>query len=90
MNAKTSLLAAAILLSLFLGLTIYAQKQNGNRVAWEYHVWSFNTWQEATGKLTEDGNQGWELVSVTETPITFDRISGQRPGSVTIYLKRAK
>ena len=52
MNAKTSLFAAAIVLSLLLALTIYAQKQNGNRVAWEYHVWSFNNWQEATGRLT--------------------------------------
>jgi len=89
MNAKTSLLAAAIVLSLLLGLTIYAQKQNGTRVAWEYHVWSFNSWQEATGRLHEDGKQGWELVTVTETPTTFE--SGvMRGGSVTIYLKRAK
>ena len=90
MKAKTSLFVAAIVFSLLLGLTIYAQKQNGTRVAWEYHVWSFNTWQEATGKLNEDGNQGWELVTVTETPPTFDRINGQRAGAVTVYLKRAK
>jgi hypothetical protein len=88
MNAKTSLFAAAIVLSLLLGLTIYAQKQNGTRVAWEYHVWSFNTWQEATAKLYEDGNQGWELVTVTETPTTYEPVL--RGGSVTIYLKRAK
>jgi len=72
MNTKTSLLAAAIVLSLLLGLTIYAQKQNGTRAAWEYHVWSFNSWQEATGRLNEDGNQGWELVTVTETPTTYE------------------
>jgi len=89
MNTKTSLLAAAIVLSLLLGLTIYAQKQNGTRVAWEYHVWSFNSWQEATGRLNEDGNQGWELVTVTETPTTYEG-SVVRGGSVTIYLKRAK
>ena len=89
MNAKTSLFAAAIVLSLLLGLTIYAQKQNGTRVAWEYHVWSFNTWQEATAKLYEDGNQGWELVTVTETPTTYEGPI-VRGGSVTIYLKRAK
>jgi len=58
MNAKTSLFAAAIVLSLLLGLTLYAQKQNGTRVAWEYHVWSFNTWQEATAKLYEDRQSG--------------------------------
>ncbi len=89
MNTKTSLLAAAIALSLLLGLTIYAQKQNGTRVAWEYHVWSFNSWQEATGRLNEDGNQGWELVTVTETPTTYEG-GVVRSGSVTIYLKRAK
>ena len=89
MNAKTSLFAAAIVLSLLLALTIYAQKQNGTRIAWEYHVWSFNSWQEATVRLTEDGNQGWELVSVTETPTTYDG-SIVRGGSVTIYLKRAR
>jgi hypothetical protein len=89
MNAKTSLFAAAIVLSLLLGLTIYAQKQNGTRVAWEYHVWSFNSWQAATGRLNEDGNQGWELVTVTETPTTFEG-GVVRGGSVTIYLKRAK
>jgi hypothetical protein len=89
MNAKSSLFAAAIVLSLLLGLTIYAQKQNGTRVAWEYHVWSFNNWQEATGRLSEDGNQGWELVTVTETPTTYEG-GVVRSGSVTIYLKRAK
>ena len=89
MNAKTSLFAAVIVLSLLLGLTIYAQKQNGTRVAWEYHVWSFNSWQEATGRLNEDGNQGWDLVTVTETPTTFEG-GVVRGGSVTIYLKRAK
>jgi hypothetical protein len=89
MNAKTSLFAAAIVLSLLLGLTIYAQQKNGTRVAWEYHVWSFNNWQEATGRLNEDGNQGWELVNVTETPITYWG-GVVRSGSVTIYLKRAK
>jgi len=89
MNTKTSLLAAAIALSLLLGLTIYAQKQSGTRVAWEYHVWSFNSWQEATGRLNEDGNQGWELVTVTETPTTYEG-GVVRSGSVTIYLKRAK
>jgi hypothetical protein len=89
MNTKHSLFAASILLSLLLGLTIYAQKQNGTRVAWEYHVWSFNSWQEATGKLNEDGNQGWELVTVTETPTTYEGPI-VRGGSVTIYLKRAK
>ena len=89
MNARTSLFAAAIVLSLLLGLTIYAQKQNGTRVAWEYHVWSFHSWQEATGRLTEDGKQGWELVTVTETPTTYEG-GIVRSGSVTIYLKRAK
>ncbi|MDX6383986.1 MAG: hypothetical protein QOK48_1559 [Blastocatellia bacterium] len=89
MNAKTSLFAAAIVLSLLLGLTIYAQKQNETRVAWEYHVWSFNNWQEATGRLNEDGKQGWELVTVTETPTTYEGAI-VRGGSVTIYLKRAK
>jgi hypothetical protein len=89
MNAKTSLFAAAIVLLLLLGLTIYAQKQNGTRVAWEYHVWNFNNWQEATGRLSEDGNQGWELVTVTETPTTYEG-GVVRSGSVTIYLKRAK
>lgn len=84
-DMKHSLFAAAILLSLLLALTIYAQKQTATRVAWEYHVWSFNNWAEATGKLNEDGNQGWELVTVTETPTT-----SERAGSVTIYLKRAK
>ena len=89
MNAKTSLFAAAIVLLLLLGLTIYAQKQNGSRVSWEYHVWNFNSWQEATGRLNEDGNQGWELVTVTETPTTFYQ-GTMRSGSVTIYLKRAR
>ena len=84
-DMKHSLFAAAILLSLLLALTIYAQKQTATKVAWEYHVWSFNNWAEATGKLNEDGNQGWELVTVTETPTT-----SERAGSVTIYLKRAK
>jgi hypothetical protein len=89
MNARTSLFAAAIVLSLLLGFTIYAQKQNGTRVAWEYHVWSFNSWQDATGRLNEDGNLGWELVTVTETPTTYEG-GVVRSGSVTIYLKRAK
>lgn len=89
MNAKITLFAATIVLSLLLGLTIYAQKQNGTRVAWEYHVWSFNSWQEATGRLNEDGNQGWELVTVTETLTTYEG-GVVRGGSVTIYLKRAK
>jgi len=89
MNAKTSLFAAAIVLSLLLALTIYAQKQNGTKVTWEYHVWNSSSWQEATGKLHMDGNEGWELVSVTETPMTYEG-SIVRPGSVTIYLKRAK
>jgi hypothetical protein len=88
MNTK-SLFVAAILLSLILGLTIYAQKPNGTRVAWEYHVWSFSSWQEATARLSDDGNQGWELVTVTETPTSYyDGV--MRSGSVTIYLKRAK
>jgi len=89
MNAKTGLFAGAIVLSLLLALTIYAQKQDHTRVTWEYHVWSFNSWQEATGKLNEDGNQGWELVTVTETPTSFYQ-GTMRSGSVTIYLKRAK
>jgi len=89
MNAKTSLFAAAVVLSLLLGLTIYAQKQSGNKVTWEYHVWSFNNWQDATAKLYEDGNQGWELVTVTETPTTYEGPI-VRGGSVTIYLKRTK
>jgi len=89
MNAKTSLFAAAIVLSLLLALTIYAQKQSGTRVIWEYHVWNSSSWQEATGKLHSDGNEGWELVSVTETPTTYEG-SIVRPGSVTIYLKRAR
>jgi len=85
MNTKTGLLIAAVVLSLLLGWTIYAQKQTATKVAWEYHVWSFNNWAEATGRLNEDGNQGWELVTVTETPTT-----SEHGGSVTIYLKRAK
>lgn len=89
MNAKTSLLAATMVLLLLLGLTIRAQKQNENKVNWEYHVWSFNSWQEATARLSADGNEGWELVTVTETPTTY--FGGTvRGGSVTIYLKRAK
>jgi len=84
-DMKHTLFAAAILLSLLLALTIYAQKQTATRVAWEYHVWSVNNWAEATVKLNEDGNQGWELVTVTETATT-----SQHGGSVTIYLKRAK
>jgi hypothetical protein len=89
MNTKTSLFAAAIVLSLLLALTIYAQKQNGTKVNWEYHVWNFNTWQEATGRLYLDGNEGWELVAVTETPTTYEG-GVMRGGSVTVYLKRAK
>ena len=89
MKPKTILFAVAIVLTLLLGLTIYPQKQNATRIAWEYHVWSFNSWQEATTKLTEDGNQGWELVTVTETPTNYEG-GVVRTGSVTIYLKRAK
>ena len=36
-DMKHSLFAAAILLSLLLALTIYAQKQTATKVAWEYH-----------------------------------------------------
>lgn len=91
MNARTSLFAAAILLLLSLGLTIYAHKQNESKLTWEYHVWNCNSWQEATGRLSLDGNEGWELVAVTETPTTYERSGGiLRSGSVTIYLKRAK
>jgi hypothetical protein len=89
MNTKTGLLIAAVILSLLLCWTIYAQKQTASKVAWEYHVWNFSSWQEATERLTEDGNQGWELVTVTETPISFYQ-GTMRSGSVTIYLKRAK
>ena len=89
MNAKTSLFAIAIVVLLLLALTIYAQKQNGSRASWEYHVWNFGSWQEATAKLSEDGNQGWELVAVTETPTTSFQ-NNLRYGRVTIYLKRAK
>lgn len=89
MNTKTSLFAAAIVLSLLLALTIYAQKQNATKVSWEYHVWNCNSWQDATGKLFTDGGEGWELVSVTETPTTYEGAI-VRPGSVTIYLKRAR
>jgi len=89
MISKNSLLVASIFLSLLLGFTIYAQKQNAPKANWEYHVWSFNNWGEATGKLSEEGNQGWELVAVTEIPIAFDGGSAHN-GSVTIYLKRAK
>lgn len=89
MNPKTSLFAAAIVLSLLLGLTIYAQQRNPPKVAWEYHVWVFNSWQEATARLSEDGNEGWELVTVTETPTAFTQ-GVSRSVSVTIYLKRAK
>ncbi|HYX30890.1 MAG TPA: hypothetical protein VE863_20295 [Pyrinomonadaceae bacterium] len=89
MNTKTILLAAAIILSLLLGLTIYAQKQNEGRVNWEYHVWNFSTWQEATARLTADGGEGWELVTVTETPTTSFQ-GNLRSGTVTLYLKRAK
>lgn len=85
MKTKFNLFAGAIILSLVLGLTIYAQRQHATRVAWEYHVWSFYSWQDATGKLSEEGNQGWDLVSVTETPST-----SERDGTVTLYLRRAK
>ena len=89
MNTRNGLILAAILLSLVFGLTIYAQKPKESRVTWEYHVWNFNNWQEATARLSDDGNQGWELVTVTETPTT--NFEGYlRPGSVTVYLKRAK
>ncbi len=89
MNTKNVLFVAAILMSLVFGFTVYAQKQNGSKVTWEYHVWSFNTWQEATARLSADGNEGWELVTVTETPPSyFNGVA--RSESVTIYLKRAK
>ena len=81
MNTKHKLFAAAILLSLLLGLTIHAQKQTATR-AWDYQVDAFNSRGEASTKLSELGNQGWELVSVTELP---DRSPG-----ITVYLKRAK
>ena len=82
---KHRLFAAAILVSLLLALTIYARNQTTSKVAWEYHVWSFNSWRDATVKLYDEGNQGWELVTVTETPTT-----SERHGTVTIYLKRAR
>ena len=49
----------------------------------------FNNWLEASGKLNELGNQGWELVSVTEVGSTTNQEGGSH-GSVTVYLKRAK
>jgi hypothetical protein len=83
MNAKTSLLIAAAVLSLLFGWTIYAQKQNSTKVVWEYSViFSYNN-AYLPGKLNELGNQGWEIVSVTETATTDGR-------SATVYLKRAK
>jgi hypothetical protein len=78
---KHKLFAAAILLSLLLGLTINAQKQTATK-AWEYHVEPFNSWGDASHRLNELGNEGWELVAVTER-------TDQSP-SVAVYLKRAK
>jgi hypothetical protein len=73
----------------FAGVDDLRSEAEWTKVTREYHVWNSSSWQEATGKLHMDGNEGWELVSVTETPTTFEG-SILRPGSVTIYLKRAK
>jgi hypothetical protein len=83
MNTKTGLLIAAVVLSLLFGWTIYAQKQNSTKVLWEYSViFSYNN-ALLPRMLNELGNQGWELVSVTETPTTDGR-------TATVYLKRRR
>ena len=89
MKTKLSLLVAAVALLCLIGWTVYGQKQTPPKVSWEYHVTSFNSWLEASGKLNEFGNQGWELVSVTEVGSTMNQEGGSH-GSVTVYLKRAR
>ena len=85
MKTKINLLIAAVVLLCLVGWTIYGQKQTPTKVSWEYHVTGFNNWVEASGKLNALGNEGWELVSVTEVGST-----NERGGSITVYLKRAR
>jgi hypothetical protein len=88
MKTKINLLIATVALLCLVGWTIYGQKPTPAK-AWEYHVTGFNNWLEASRKLNELGNQGWELVSVTEVGSTTNQ-EGGHGGSVTVYLKRAR
>jgi predicted negative regulator of RcsB-dependent stress response len=80
MKTKFALVVGVIVMSTVLGWTVHAQKQDSQKVSWQYAVISFSNSVDAKWKLDELGNEGWELVSVTETT----------NGSVTIYVKRAK
>jgi len=80
MKTKSTLIVGIIVMLAVLAWTIHAQKQNSQKVSWQYTVLTFYNSNEARMKLEGAGNDGWELVSVTEAP---DR-------SVTLYLRRAK
>jgi hypothetical protein len=87
MKTKVSLLVAVVILLSLVCWTIYGQKPNATK-SWDYYMYmsSNNNWPQTQTKLNELGNQGWELVSVTEVGST----DGGRGGSVTLYLKRPK
>jgi hypothetical protein len=82
MKIKILGLVSVVFLSLVVGWTSYAQKQ---KPTWDYYVTGFGSLVEAQGRLRELGDQGWELVAVTETGVTKER-----SGSITVYLRKSK
>ncbi len=80
------LVAAVLAMATLFCWTVYAQKNQPARTVWEYTVASSNTGDNPT-RLTELGNDGWELTSVrTEEQM----IGSYRQTTIYYYLKRPK
>ena len=80
------LVPAILVMATLFCWTVYAQKNQPAKTAWEYNVVSTITGDNPS-RLTEFGNDGWELTSVrTEEQM----VGNYRQTRIYYYLKRSK